>query len=938
MSKIAAQNGKVALRLSDSPMITMTERERSFAEWNSTEIGYPKDKCIHELFQEQVERTPDSVAVVHEDQELTYRELDNRSNQLAHYLRELGVGPETLVSICLNRSLQLIVGLLGIIKAGGAYVPMDPSYPSERLAFMMKDTQAQVLLTNRLVCPKFRGSNTRTVYLASDWENINHQSTTATVNLTTPANLAYVIYTSGSTGKPKGVLVEHAGMVNLVSQHRRLYGTSEEMRISQTASAGFDSMGSEIWPAILSGATLCIAPNEVRFDPELLRNWLIDQRITIAFVTTIIAERLLALSWPEKNIALRVLRFGGERFRGKAGDRHYPFRVYNEYGPTEDTVWTTVAEVIGENTSSIGRPIANHRVYVLDRKQNPVPAGEIGELCIAGVGLARGYLNSPGLTAEKLIACRFSNFLTERLYRTGDLVRYLPNGDLEFLGRIDHQVKIRGFRIEPEEIEFVLSGHPNVRECIVIARENRLGDNQLMAYVVIDEKWDNESSKSLVGQRLDGSTRVVRGSLNRKLAPRLRNYLTGKLPDYMVPSTFVFFDSLPLTPNGKLDRSALPEQVLSGEQYVEPRTFLERKLAEIWQDVFDVERVGLEDNFLELGGNSLLAMRTVLQIERILGKRLSLATFFQAPTIERLTLELEMQGRGPVWSSLVAIQPHGSRPPFFGVHTLSGEVLFYRHLAECLGEDQPFFGLQSEGLDGGLIKHGSMEAIARNYVREIRRFQTHGPYYLGGYCIGGVVAFEMAQQLRAAGEEVGCLVLIEAYKPEPQLRLGTLRERIRLALDETRDISPNEKLRYFTRRVTGKMRWEIARLQNSVNDHIRPLYKALKQDGETSAVFVEPNRSPVGRMLIRAQSKYRPRAYPGRITLLRTALSEEDDTAEDRGWGDVAEGGVEIHYIAGEHQTVFEPKHAPALAKTLDSCLRRNSARARDARVGRDNP
>src|ERR1700730_9267155 len=269
---MAAQNDKVDLRL---PELPIAERERSFAEWNSIEVGYPKDKCIHELFQEQVERTPDSVAVVYEDQELSYRELDDRSNQLAHYLRKLGAGPEALVSICLNRSLELIVGLLGIIKAGGAYVPMDPGCPSERLAFVMKDTQAQVLLTNRLLCPKFRESRVRTVYIDSDWENINHQSTRATVNLTAAANLAYVIYTSGSTGKPKGVLVEHAGMVNLVCQHRRLYGTREETRISQTANAGFDSMGSEIWPAILSGATLCIAPNEVRFDPGLLQNWLI---------------------------------------------------------------------------------------------------------------------------------------------------------------------------------------------------------------------------------------------------------------------------------------------------------------------------------------------------------------------------------------------------------------------------------------------------------------------------------------------------------------------------------------------------------------------------------------------------------------------------------------------------------------------------------------
>ena len=323
-----------------------------------------------------------------------------------------------------------------------------------------------------------RETGAKVVYLDGDWEKIDRQSTNAPPNLVTPTNLAYAIYTSGSTGKPKGVLVEHAGMVNLVYRHRELYCTKEGIRISQTANVSFDSMGSEIWPALLTGATLCIAPNEVRADPEVLQRWLIDQRIAIAFVTTVIAERLLALSWPKEKIALRVLRFGGERFRGRPRNRHYPFKVYNEYGPTEDTVWTTIAEVVDEGAGEpgIGRPIAGHRVYVLDRNQNPVPLGVAGELCIGGVGLARGYLNRPELTKEKFLENPFGNDPKERLYRTGDLVRYLPDGNLEYLGRIDHQIKIRGFRVEPGEVETVLYQHPSVQESIVIAREDIPGD------------------------------------------------------------------------------------------------------------------------------------------------------------------------------------------------------------------------------------------------------------------------------------------------------------------------------------------------------------------------------------------------------------------------------------------------------------------------------
>jgi amino acid adenylation domain-containing protein len=474
----------------------------------STETGLnertSKDKCIHELFEEQSERTPDAIAVVCEDRELSYRDLNRRSNQLAEYLCDLGIRPEKLVAICLERSPELLVGLLGILKAGGAYVPIDPNYPQERLAFILEDTQASVLLTNRSQHARLPETGAKVVYLDSNWEKINRQSSRAPFNLVTPTNLAYAIYTSGSTGKPKGVLVEHAGMVNLVYRQRELYCIKEGIRISQTANVSFDSMGSEIWPTLLAGATLCIAPNEARADPEVLQRWLIEQRIAIAFVTTVIAERLLALSWPEENIALRVLRFGGEQFRARPGNGQYPFKIYNEYGPTEDTVWTTIAEVGDESAREpgIGRPIGGHRVYVLDSEQNPLPLGVAGELCIAGVGLARGYLNRPELTAEKFIEISLGENPIERLYRTGDLARYLPDGNLEFLGRIDDQIKIRGFRIEPGEIETVLSQHPSVQESVVIAREDVSGDKRLVAYAVPRGELQIEPAQSLADREV----------------------------------------------------------------------------------------------------------------------------------------------------------------------------------------------------------------------------------------------------------------------------------------------------------------------------------------------------------------------------------------------------------------------------------------------------
>jgi amino acid adenylation domain-containing protein len=911
---------EVEARFSESAALHPTASEQIGRERKPKEEE--KDKCIHELFRQQAKLTPETVAVVCEGRALSYRELEHRSNQLAHALRKLGIGSETLVAICLERSPELIVGLLGILKAGGAYVPMDPGYPPERLAFILEDSQARVLVTNRELHCRWPNLNTGTIHLDPDWQEIADQSVGTPANVVSSTNLAYVIYTSGSTGKPKGVLIEHLGMVNLVGQYRELYGIQEGFRISQMASASFDASGAEIWPTLLCGATLYIAPDELRADPELLQRWLIANRITIAYATTVIAERLLTLPWPERRLALRFLLLGGERFRGKPRDRHYPFRIYNEYGPTEDTVWTTVAEVVDGDRSelTIGRPLANHQVYVLDGNQRPVPPGEPGELCIGGVGLARGYLNRPKLTAEKFIRNPFGSTTMDRLYRTGDLVRYLPEGDLEFLGRIDNQVKIRGYRVEPGEIEVVLARHSRVRESVVVARENPQGDRRLVAYVVPGTGLTTRPDASSTGQEPKAAGQPLHQKFDLELANELRSYLAAKVPSYMIPSAFVFLDRLPLTPNGKLDRRGLPEPSLSGNQFVEPQTELERKLAEIWRNVLAVERVGREDNFFELGGDSLLAGRFVMEVERVFRKRLPIATLVQTPTIEKLSITLQARDGKLASSPVVAIQTQGSRPPFFAVHGLRGEVIFYGRLAQHLGKDQPIYGIHGEGLRRKFTRHRSIEAIARYYIGEIGRIQAHGPYYLGGYCIGGVIAFEMAQQLNAAGEKVACLVLIDPDQAEPSPRRSPLEKRIRLALDEAASLSLNKKLRYLIHRVARRAKWELGQLRTAASDLIEPFYHG--PNPYAGPVLLDPKESPLGRMLLRAQSKYVPRAYPGRIVLFRAPAADDNPLEADRGWGRVAAEGVEIHDIPGDHLTVFEPQHLPIVAAKLDACIR----------------
>jgi amino acid adenylation domain-containing protein len=552
-------------RLSELSLLTKTERHQLLAEWNDTDADYPRDKCIHELFEAQAGRTPDAVAVVFEAKRLTYGELNRRANQVAHYLKSLGVGPETLVCICVERSPEMLVGLLGILKAGAGYVPLDPAYPKERLAFMLKDTHAPLLLTQEHLVKMLPISGAKVVCLDGDIEIIAAQSEENPMSGAAANNIAYAIYTSGSTGTPKGVMIEHESVVNLISWHNRTYGVTPADKTTQIAGLSFDASVWEIWPYLTAGASVYIPDEETRLSPSRLVEWLAGQAISICFLPTPVAEAVLEEKLP-RNLTLRTLLTGGDKLR-RSPKKALPFSLINNYGPTENTVvttWTPVGtDTETDSAPAIGHPVDNTQCYVLDAHLQPVPIGVAGELHIGGVGLARGYLNRPELTAEKFIPNPFSEEPGARLYKTGDLVRYLPDGNLEFLGRIDHQVKIRGFRIELGEIETVLGQHPSVRDVVVLAREDSPGEKRLVAYLVVEEE--------------PGPTTA-----------ELRSFLKEKLPDYMVPSAFVVLEAFPLTPNGKVDRKALPKpdvEKFTEKHYVGPETELERAITAIWQQV-----------------------------------------------------------------------------------------------------------------------------------------------------------------------------------------------------------------------------------------------------------------------------------------------------------------------------------------------------------------
>jgi len=601
----------------------LTEIEqRQLAAWNATRQDYPRDACVPQLVARQASVTPDAVALVANNQVLSYRELNRRANQLAHYLQACGVGPNVLVGLCIERSVDMVVGLLGILKAGGAYVPLDPTYPTERLVFMLEDAQTPVLVTQQSLATRLPTQETRVVCLDSDAAVLAQQSTTDPTCAVTVANLAYVIYTSGSTGRPKGVQIIHDGLLNLVLWHQRAFAVTPSDRATQVASPAFDATGWELWPYLTIGASVYLPDENTRAVPTLLRDWLVRHGITITFLPTALAESVMALEWPSTT-SLRYLLTGADTLH------HYPSpslpcALINNYGPTEVTVVATFGRVPPtehpDGPPSIGRPIDNVQICILDEHLRQVPIGVVGELYIGGAGLAAGYLNRPELTAERFIPHPFSDDPNARLYKTGDLARFLPDGQIAFLGRSDHQIKIRGYRIEPNEIVSLLNEYPAIQTSLVVAREDVPGDKYLVAYIVL----------------VPGAPVTVRS---------LQDTLATQLPDYMIPATFVVLESLPLTPNGKIDRAALPvpdaTTTLRDEIIAVPDTPTEKRVAAIVTSLLELEQVGVDDNFFLLGGHSLLGTQIIAQVAETFGVDLPLRSLFDAPTVRLLSAEIE---------------------------------------------------------------------------------------------------------------------------------------------------------------------------------------------------------------------------------------------------------------------------------------------------------
>ncbi len=911
-------------RLSDLALLTAPESQQLLIDWNHTHRDYPQNQCFYQLFAERVECEPNAIAAVFENQQLTYRQLNSRANQLARYLQQLGAKPEVLVGLCVERSLEAIVGILGIIKAGAAYLPLDPNYPQQRLNFMLADAGVSILVTQQHLANNLTAPECAVVCVDSDREIIARQSpANLTLNIV-PENLAYVIYTSGSTGKPKGVLIEHRGLYNLVLAQLEAFNLNSNHRVLQFASLSFDASIFEIVMALGSGATLYCARKESLLPGQTLIQFLQNNAITHATFP----PSLLAVLPSAELRSLQTIICAGESCSQDVVKRWASGRrFFNAYGPTEATVWSSFAEIGDELRDSfasrqkppIGRPIANTKLYILDEHLQPVPVGITGELYIGGSGLARGYLNRPELTAQRFIANPFSQKAGERIYKTGDLARYFPDGNIEFLGRTDAQVKIRGYRIELGEIEALLVQHPAVKEAVVVAEDDFSGNKRLVAYVVPNH---NQTPNPV----------------------EMRHFLKQQLPNYMIPNAFVAIDFMPLTPNGKIDRLRLrtPENVTSSatdKSCIAPRTPTESTLAKIWSEILNTEPVGIRDNFFDLGGDSLLTIRLIKEINQQFERELPLSSLFLNPTIEGLADSLDSGTTSGEWSPLVAIKPRGKNPPFFCVHPIFGVVFPYCELAFQLGENQPFYGLQPKGIDGETDPLTRIEDMAADYIAALRTVQPKGPYFLGGWSFGGLVAFEMAQQLLAAGEEVALLAVLDTLAPVAANKpsfwdgckfiLTTVSRSIwPFVVDYFRLVAAAENVQIGG--IAGrfpklnKLLNLAAKFWHGWNWKQAVMVSILSQESKEKSwrELTIPSMFTVFQANSQATLSYVPKIYPHRITLFRSGEKlSTNHQYPTLGWSDLTTAQVEVIRVPGNHLTMLRKPCVEVLAQQLKHCL-----------------
>ena len=895
--------------IADLRLLTDAEYREILIDWNAPlSIGVPRASCLHQLFEEQVARTPDAVALIGSQQTLTYAQLNAQANQLSHFLHHLHVGPDVPVAVCLERSPALVMSLLAILKAGGCYLPLDPHTPPQRLIGMLENAQTPLLLTQRSLLPSLPPVQTRILCLENEQSSIAHFPPDLPPSLEVrPDNLAYIIYTSGSTGQPKGVQVVHAAVCNLLLDMQRILSLNEKAVIAAVASFAFDMSIPELFLPLITGAQEVQLDRDATLDPRQLLTLLQQYGVTCIQATPTMWSLLLqagllnerpsytcisgaeALSW---EVATQLLQTGCP--------------LHNFYGPTETTVWSMQHQIRPEDAQAlIGRPLSNTHVYILDDCWQLVPVGVMGELYIGGSGLARGYLNQPATTAERFIPHPFSSQWGARLYRTGDLARYHSDGTIEYLGRCDRQIKLRGFRIEPGEIEKVLRQHPTIRDAVVLVREYQPEKKQLVAYLVL------EGEETLHNDQI-------------------RRFLSEKLPEYMLPSLFVPLPALPLTPNGKINYGALPspspQRSELQQQFVAPRDSLESQLVQIWQETLDVAPpIGITDNFFDLGGNSFSAVRLMAHIQHVYHHGFPLSLLFQEGTIEHLAQKLRQRFQEIHHSPVVNLQQGNGRQPLFCIHPGGGNVLCYRDLVHHLGIEQTVYGIEDLRLflDEGVPTFSRIEEMADFYVAAVRTIQPEGPYLLCGWSFGGLMAFEMARQLYQQKQHVSLLALFDTQSPPLLSNL----------IDNDEGLALARFVQEQAHQADKELLLPLETLRNLESDaQLHIILQQIEQENLALPEIILPwmqrflQRTRADKLMIQ---NYQPGHYSEQITLFRANTPATDmlkplpaslDVMYHQstyGWETYATCPIKVYTVAGTHDSIMKQPDVQLLATQL---------------------
>ena len=971
-------------RISRLPLLSAEEREQVLVTWNATEKDYTRDLCIHQLFEAQVEKTPQAIALLFQEEQWTYQELNRRANQLAHALHELGIGPGKQVAVYMERSAEMIPALLGILKAGAAYVPLEAHTPAMRLHWILDSLQVTCVLTQQalvsqllavdlppalqyIFCldaaendlrPDFAGTSSESyrVYTSAYLEQMPQENLPRQGKA---EDLAYIIFTSGSTGTPKGVMVVHDPVINLIEWVNRTFHIGPSDRILFITALSFDLSVYDIFGILAAGGSLRIATRQDVQEPARLWNMLTTEPITFwdSAPAALLQLTPFFSSSQEDSSRERARVFSALRLAFLSGDwipvslpgqlkAVFPgVQVVGLGGATEATVWSNyyLIETVDPRWPSIpyGKPIQNAQYYILDDSLSPCPIGIPGHLYIGGQCLSMGYVNEPELTRTKFLPSPFDDRPGARIYKTGDLARWRADGNIEFLGRSDSQVKVRGFRIELGEIEAVLRQHPATDHAVVQTYGDPQKDRRLVAYIVL--------------QRDQTATDA-----------ELRTFLHKYLPEYMVPAAFLFLETLPVTANGKLDRQKLPPPDFVASQqavsFVAPRDTVELQLSLIWEEMLQVSPISITANFFELGGHSLLAVQLMAAIKQRFGQELPLALLFQESTIERLAVVLRQGTPEQADSSVVGLQIAGTGAPLFFVHPAGGSAFCYTALAHYLGQDRPFYGLQTPGLNDNRELYTSVQSLAAHYVEAIRRIQPEGPYYLGGWCVGGIIAYEMACQLQMCGQEVAFLALLDSAPPtaEHPADENDAALFLQFAWDLGRLLGKNLPVSYklalpgllsSTLPTFGEHAVDssltadfiadiLAELQGSDRSALYETLKQVSLDEQlhylvTAAQKTHGNPpeaeqahlrhlSRIYSTNVRAIHAYAPaQTYSGDITLFYAS----DEIAKGRedmlpGWEKMTIGNVNVSVVPGDHYSMLKEKNAQVLATRLQEHIK----------------